>query len=196
MKHIAAAMLLLVCVNALAAGGEREKFHKAVYAFHEKQVAQHSVRTTEERGKYKGVAAGGEDYLITSYYDTATGLLLSRIQRSADNPREIHIAEVNVYDAKGTLIRDFFTSAPPWRPNYPSHAYINLHHYNGKLHSWRQFEITGEVNYESCEGELDGKRIRIGLDWTDIKPANTSTPEYHACFDGMNNNWKSYVNPN
>ncbi len=195
MKHVAAAMLFLACASAQAAGGEREKFHKAVYALHEKLIAQHSVRTTEETGKYNGVAAGGERYLITSYYDTVTGIFLSRIQRNAVNPSEIHISEVNIYDDKGKLIRDYFTSAPPWRPNYPSHAYINLHHYNGKLHSWRQFEITGEVNYESCDGELDGKQVRISLDWTDIKPGNTSSPEYHACFDGMSNEWKSFVDP-
>ena len=195
MKYVTAAMLLLACACAQGAGGEREKFHKAVYALHEKLIAQHSVRTTEEAGKYNGVAAAGERYLIISYYDTASGRLLSRIQRNAEDPNEIHISEVNIYDAKGTLIRDYLSSAPPWRPNYPSNAYINLHHYNGKLHSWRQFEITGEVNYESCDGELDGKRVRIGLDWTDIKPPRTETPEYHACFDGMSNDWRSFVDP-
>ena len=149
MKYMLTALILFTMQVAHAAGGPREEFHKAVYALHEKQIAKHKVRTEEETGEYHGVAAAGMRYRITSYYDAASGRLLSRIQRDADKPEAIHISEVNIYDANGTLVRDFFSSAPPWRPTYPSNAYINLHHYNGKLHSWRQFEITGEVNYAS-----------------------------------------------
>lgn len=195
MKFLIMVLGLQLFQVAHAAGPSRQDFHKAVYALHEQQLAKHAVRTTEEIGEYQGAAAEGFRYRITSYYDAGSGRLLSRITRDASLSEAIHLAEVNIYDADGILIRDFFSSAPPWRPTIPSHAYINLHHYNGTLHGWRQYELTGEVNYESCEGEIDGKPVRISLDWRDIKPEKTSTPAYHACFDGMNNDWKSYVVP-
>ncbi len=158
-------------------------------------VARHTVRIEETGGAYEGVAAAGYRYRITSYYDADTGRLLSRIQRDAALPEAIHIAEVNVYDAEGKVVRDYFSSAPPWRPLHPSHAYINLHHHNGGLHSFRQFELDGQVNYEFCVGELEGKPVRIALDWDGINGKAMTLPEYQACFDGMNKDWAKYSTP-
>ncbi|MBT9498309.1 MAG: hypothetical protein IV103_13905 [Zoogloea sp.] len=188
--------ILGICASQLAvAAPSRPEFHRAVYALHEQQLARHTVRTEETRGAYEGVAAAGYRYRITSYYDAATGRLLSRIQRDAALPEAIHIAEVNVYDAEGKVVRDYFSSAPPWRPLHPSHAYINLHHHNGALHSFRQFELDGQVNYEFCEGTLDGKPVRIAEDWSGIDESMRSSPEYRACFDGMSRDWARYAAP-
>ena len=189
------ALLGLCLAQSAAAAPSRPDFHRAVYALHEQQIAQRTIRTEEKSGDYNGVAAKGYRYRITTYHDMATGRQLSRIERNADLPEAIHIAEVNIYDADGRVVRDFFSSAPPWRPIHPSHAYINLHNYNGKLHSFRQFELDGRVNYEFCEGEFDGRRVRISLDWTDINEKTTATPDYRACFDGMSDDWQSYVIP-
>lgn len=188
-------LVLLFLAQAAAAAPSRPDYHRGVYALHEQQIARHTIRTTEETGDYSGAAARGYRYRITSYYDAESGRLLSRIERNADLPEAIHIAEVNIYDAEGRVVRDFFSSAPPWMPIHPSHAYINLHHYNGKLHSFRQFELDGRVNYEFCEGELDGRKVRISLDWTDINAKTAAMPAYKACFDGMSNDWESYLNP-
>lgn len=185
----------LSLAQMVSAAPSRPDYHRAVYALHEQQIARYAIRTEENAGSYQGEAARGYRYRITSYYDAATGRLLSRIERNADLPEAIHIAEVNIHDTEGRVVRDFFSSAPPWNPAYPSHAYINLHHYNGKLHSFRQFELDGRVNYEFCEGEFDGRPLRISLDGTDIKPPRSTTPEYHACFDGMRNDWEAYVTP-
>ena len=188
-------ILGLCAAQMAAAAPSRPEFHRAVYALHEQQLARHAVRTQETRGAYEGVAAAGYRYRITSYFDAASGRLLSRIQRDAMLPEAIHIAEVNIYDADGRLVRDFFSSAPPWRPQHPSHAYINLHHHNGGLHSFRQFELDGQVNYESCEGTRDGKPVRIAGDWSDHDEKIRSSPEYRACFDGMSADWARYVSP-
>lgn len=185
-----------LCVAQMSvAAPSRPEFHRAVYALHEQQIARHTVRTEETTGKYEGVAAAGYQYRITSYYEAGTGRLLSRIQRDAKLPEAIHIAEVNVYDANGNLVRDFFSSAPPWRPIHPSHAYINLHHHNGRLHSFRQYELDGQVNYEFCEGELAGKPVRIALDMGEINGEAVVSPEYRACFDGMSRDWAQYIAP-
>lgn len=198
MTHaVAIAGLLWVLVGATAAAAvpSRPDFHHVVYVLTERQIAGRAVRTTEETGSYDGAAAKDCRYRITSHYDADTGKLLSRIERNADLPEAIHIAEVNIYDADGRVVRDFFSSAPPWKPIHPSHAYINLHHYNGKLHSFRQFELDGRVNYEFCEGELGGNKVRISLDWTEINEKTAATPAYKACFDGMGNDWEPYLNP-
>jgi hypothetical protein len=188
--------IVCLCVAQMAvAAPSRPEFHRAVYALHEQQIARHAVRTEEASGKYEGIAAAGYRYRITSYYDAETGRLLSRIQRDAQVPEAIHIAEVNVYDADGRLVRDFFSSAPPWRPVHPSHAYINLHNHNGRLHSFRQHELEGQVNYEFCEGELEGKPVRIALDGDEINEKTRASPEYRACFDGMSRDWARYTAP-
>lgn len=180
---------------AIAAGPSRPEFHRAVYALHEQQIAKHKIRTEETTGNYKGLAAEGYSYRLTSYFDAETGRLLSRVQRDLERPQTIHSVEINIYDEKGRVVRDFLTVAMPWEPEHPASAYINLHQYNGGLHSWRQFELTGEVNYEFCEGELNGKRVRISLYWDDIDKNVTSTPEYKACFDGMRNDCQQYIKP-
>lgn len=185
-------VLLAPCA---AAEPSRPDFHRAVFALHERQIAQHAVRTEVKDGSYQGVAAAGYRYRITRYYDARTGRLLSSIQQDAGQSDAIHIAEVNVYDTDGKLVRDYFSSAPPWRPHHPSHAYINLHHYNDGLHSFRQFELDGRVNYEFCEGDWDGKRVRIALDWIDVDALTRSSPAYRACFDGLRADWARYVAP-
>lgn len=188
--------ILGLCAAQMAvAAPSRPEFHRAVYALHAQQLARHTVRTEETRGAYEGVAAAGYRYRITRYYDAASGRLLSQIQRDAALPEAIHIAEVNVYDAEGKVVRDYFSSAPPWRPLHPSHAYINLHHHNGGLHSFRQFELDGQVNYESCEGTLDGKPVRIAGDWSGTDGKTRNTPEYRACFDGISADWARYASP-
>ncbi len=189
-------VLAALCVaEASLAAPTRPDFHRLTYALHEKQIAQTAVRTTEETGKYNGTAAQGYKYRITSYFDAKTGKLLSKVQRDADLPEAIHITEVNVYDVQGRVIRDYLSIAPPWNPTYPSNAYLNWHHYSNKLHSFRQFELDGQVNYEFCEGELDGKPVKISLPWNDMNEETTSTPEYRACFSGMSKDWKPYLTP-
>lgn len=189
-------VIAVICASQMAlAAPSRPEFHRAVYDLHAQQLARHTVRTEETTGKYEGVAAAGYRYRITSYYDADSGRLLSRIQRDATLPEAIHIAEVNIYDADGRLVRDYFSSAPPWRPLHPSHAYLNLHHHNGGLHSFRQFELDGQVNYESCEGTLDGQPVRIAGDGSGSDDKIRTTRAYHACFDGISADWARYISP-
>lgn len=180
---------------AVLAAPTPQEFHRAVYALHLQQTAGQAIRTEEETGEYQGVAGRGFRYRVTRYYDAASGRLLSRLQRDATVEDAIHIAEVNVYDADGRLLRDYLSSAPPWRPAFPTHTYVNLHHYNGQLHSFRQFELDGRVNYEACQGQFDGHIVRIAHDVADRPAAILATPAYRACFDGLRNDWAVYVHP-
>lgn len=185
-----------LCITQVAlASPSPAEFHRAVYALHEQQLAKYTIRTEERTGEYEGSAAAGFRYRTTSYYDAKTGRLLSRVERNADRPEAVHIAEVNIHDGDGNLVRGFISISLPWAPLHPVRTWINLHHRNGKLESLRQFNLQGQVNYEFCEGELDGKHVRISLDESDINPSATGSPAYQACFDGVGRNWEQYATP-
>jgi hypothetical protein len=179
---------------AMSAEPDPVQFHSDVIALHEKQIAQHVVRTEEEAGDYEGSAAARMSYVDTRYFDAASGLLLARVRRDAGAPENVHIIEVNVYE-NGKLVRDYGSITMPWAPKLPVRTIINLHHYNGELHSFRQFDVYGDVGYESCEGKLNGRRVRISLDGKDINETSASTPAYRACFDGVSNKVAAYINP-
>lgn len=169
-------------------------FHRAVYVLHEQQIAQHQIRTEEAKGAYEGAAAARYRYTDTRYYDAASGRLLSNVRRDAAKPDYVHIVEVYLYE-KGKLVRDFGSITLPWAPLHPVRTFINLHYYNGQLHSFRQYDYFGQVGYEFCDGELAGKPVRISLDGSDIDAVATATPEYKACFSGMSTDWAQYTRP-
>ena len=188
---------ILLCglsTPALAAPTPAE-FHRAVYALHEQQTAQRELRITEERGDYEGAAAARYRYVDTRYYDAASGRLISRIRRDAAMAELVHIAEVNVYDAAGKLLRDFGSVTLPWAPAHPVRTFINLHHYHVGLHSFRQYDLSGDIGYEFCEGKWDNKPVRISLDGSDINAASTASAAYKACFDGLEKDWARYTTP-
>ena len=186
-------LLSLVSLPAFAATSPAD-FHRAVYALHERQISQGEIRTEENSGNYEGAAAARYRYVDTRYYDAASGRLLSRVQRDAADPDLVHIVEVNVYE-QGRLVRDFGSISMPWAPLHPVRTFINLHHYHGGLHSFRQYDFFGQVGYEFCEGNLAGKPVRIGLDGSDINAASTAGAEYQACFGGITQDWAQYTKP-
>jgi len=185
--------LCAVCTPAFAAPSPAD-FHRAVYALHEQQIARHQIRTEQETGSYEGAAAARYRYVDTRYFDAADGRLLSRVRRDASAPEFVHIVEVNVYE-NGRLVRDFGSIPLPWAPLQPVRTMINLHHYNGGLHSFRQFDFFGQVAYEFCEGEFAGKPVRISLDGSDINEKTTADVAYQACFGGAGRDWAAYRTP-
>lgn len=187
-------LLLALLSTPVFAEPSPADFHRAVFRLHEQQIAQRQIRTEEESGDYEGSAAARYSYVDTRYYDAASGKLVSRVRRDADDSDLVHIVEANVYE-QGRLVRDFGSVSMPWKPQQPVRTFINLHHYNGGLHSFRQYDFYGQVGYEFCEGNLAGKPVRIGLDGSDINAESTATPAYKACFEGMRKGWESFLEP-
>lgn len=187
------ALLGLITLPALAAGTPAD-FHKALYALHEQQTSGKKIRIEEEKASYEGAAAAGYRYVETSYYDAENGNLLSRIRRDAVRPEYVHIAELYMYE-NGKLVRDFGSITLPWSPLQPVRTFINFHRYNGALHSVRQYDFAGQISYESCNGDWQGKPIRLSLDSSDIDKATQATPEYKQCFDDMRIDWAQYKQP-
>lgn len=169
-------------------------FHRDVYTLQKQQLAQREIREEVEEGNYEGAAAAGYRYVDIRYYDAASGNLLSRIRHVAAKPELIHIIEVNIY-VNNKLVRDFGSISPPWSPLYPTNAYINIHQYNGELHSFRQYNISGQIDYEFCKGKFSGKPVHISLDGSDINVMNTSSIAYKNCFEGINKDWAQYRTP-
>lgn len=190
----ALAAAALVALTATAAPTPLE-FQQALAALHQQQIAGQPVRTKVVEGKYEGAAAARYRYVETSYFDAASGRLLSRVRRDAAKPNALHVIDVNVYDENGRVVRDYTSIALPWAPQNPTRGLTNLHRYNGGLHSFRQFDLAGKVSYESCEGMIDGRRIRIGLDGEDITPQATAGPDYQTCFDGLDKDASKYLTP-
>lgn len=188
-----AALLILITSPTWAAENLAD-FHREVYALHEQLIAGRNLRTEVEQARYEGSAAANFSYIETSYYDADTGLLLARVRRDAKRPEYIHIAEAYIYE-NGKLVRDFGSISLPWAPLHPARTFINLHRYHGALHSWRQYNFDGDVTYESCKGDWNGKQVKLSLDEIDIDKATKATPEYKACFDGMRTDWKQYKRP-
>ena len=186
--------LFLLCLAPAFAASSPAEFHLAVYALHKQQIAQHDVRIEGEQGNYEGANAADYRYVDTRYYDASNGKLLSRVRRDAAKPEFVHIVEVNIYE-KGRLVRDLGSVTLPWLPLNPVLTFINLHQYNGELHSFRQHDFFGEVGYEFCKGELAGKPINISFDHSDINATSTATVVYKACFDGMSKDWAQYTTP-
>ena len=186
-------LLGMTCVPAFCAASPAD-FHLAVYALHQQQIARHEIRVEEKKGNYEGSAAASYRYVETRYYDAASGHLLSSVRRDAAMPEYVHIVEVYLYE-NGKLVRDFGSITLPWAPLHPVRTFINLHQYNGKLHSFRQYDYFGQVGYEFCDGELAGKAVRISLDGSDLDRTSTSTPVYKACFDGSSTDWAKFKMP-
>ena len=184
----------LAWAGLAAAASVEQDFHHAAYALHERLIAKATVKIEREEDNYEGAAAAHYRYLDTRYYDAKDGRLLSRVRRDAAAPEFIHIVEVNVYE-NGRLARDFASVSLPWAPLQPVRTFINLHHYNGRLHSFRQYNLSGRVSYEFCEGTLAGKPVRIALDASDINATSTATLAYKTCFDGVSRDWARYKTP-
>lgn len=175
------------------------KFADEVYALHKKLVTGKEIKKVEKKGGYDGMP---EFYNEVEYIDKKTGNLISRILWETENPDQIHVIEVNVYDNKNRVSRSYTAAFLPGYRNAPNQTLIHLYNYNDKkLKAFRTFDASGERIYEQCEGEYKGKQVWISLEDVDIAAAeNTPTsimfkPEYKACFTGLQKVCGDYVRP-
>lgn len=163
-------------------------FADAVVALHERQVKAHRVRTEESVGGYAGMP---DFYREVRYFDAESGRLLSKVQYEREGPGEVHAIEVYVYGPDGRLLRDYAAAFLPGYRNAPVQTLVNLHHYNGGLHAFRQFDASGARIYEACEGTWQGRPVSIRLFEDDLHDTEgdgarvMASAEYRACFEGL-----------
>jgi len=170
------------------------RFAESLLALHKRRAMEAEVNTTETAGGYYQMP---DFYREVRYTDAASGRLLAIIQWEAKNPDALHSIELFVHDAEGRVIRDYLARFLPGHRNAPVQAVVNLHGYGGNMHGFRQFDITGELIYESCRGEFFGDKVDISLD-EDLLPPPVevkSSEPYRACFDFVPPEAGKYMDP-
>lgn len=163
-------------------------FADGLYRLHRQQLGGRNVREVEQVGGYAGLP---EFYREVSYYDADTGRLLSRIQWERAHAERIHSIEVYVYGNDGRLARDYLAWYLPDARNAPRQTAVNLHHYAGDLHGWRQFDASGNRIYEKCSRTPDEKPL-FDLSGEDHIAHAEGNPrsvvysgEYRRCFGNL-----------
>ena len=163
-------------------------FVENIYQLHLSQIqlSNGNVRTEEEIGGYPN---NEEFFNETRYYNTESGKLLSRIQREVKNEKNIHLIEVFVYDDRDRVKLDYLGVYLPEFRNAPIQTLINIHHYNDKLHAFRQFDASGAHIYEQCKGSLFNDTVFISFDEDEMNNLNgvmqteNESNQYLSCFE-------------
>jgi len=215
-RHVIKVLLLLVSVSTASAyenlsttdnehARTWKSFAEKVYQLHERQLAGRSIRTTRTPGGYMNHP---NCYVEVSYFDEATGLLLSRIKWRTEHPDTTHVIEVFVYDEQQRLLRDYTVAYVAAFYNHlragadiPNQALVNMHNHNGELSAFRSFDANGTFAYEACSGEYEGRPVDISLDDEEINGIGADPngllkrKEYKACFGGMPATAGEYLDP-
>jgi len=161
------------------------RFADKVMNLHHKQIAGRNVKVEERVGEYGGEAAKGLRFRERRYVDSTSGKTLSVVRTDRRDSSEIHIGEVFIHDSDGRIMRDYAFIYLPWARGAPIRTFINLHHYPEGLHAYRQFDASGDLTFESCEGEIEGQRVRIRLSDDEIHEFDRQSSAYQACFQGI-----------
>lgn len=163
-------------------------FAERVYTLHKQEIRKFDIKTITRVGGYYREP---RFYKEVKYIDKKSGRLISTIQWERKNPDRIHWIEVNIYDAKGRVARDYSAAYLTFSRNAPQGTTINFHAYHKALHAFRQFDATDDLAYEFCNGTYKGKPVDIRLDYVEILEAEDqpdgpfSKPEYKVCFAGL-----------
>ena len=176
-------------------------FVTELYELHLNKINKVPFTTSELTDGYGGGFANKNFYREISYFNKNTNKLISKIQWEVDNPDTIHTIEVFLYDNQGQVKTDFYARYLPYARNAPVQTLINLHNYNDKLHSFRQFDANGELIYETCRGQFFDKKINLHLDDEEILDFRTNNSDeflneaYAACFLNVAKEAATYLSP-
>jgi len=166
------------------------KFTDYLYQIHQQQLKEHKVYSTSVIGGYPT----NKDYYVEKrYYDKESNKLLSIIQWEKDN--KIHTIEIYKYDNQGRVTRDYLSAYLPTFRNAPIQTLINIHSYNDELHSYRQFDASGYLIYEQCEGNLFNQKILLSIDEDEFNSDIIESEEYLACFNQSKSTVGKFINP-
>jgi len=207
LKNILLLFVIIISTNSYAVSSVKEDsqhvnawnaFADNVYQLHQFNLKNVSIRTEQDDGGYSGKENFFEE---TRYYDDKSGNLLSRIQREKSGSNKIHLIEVFIYDQHGRVKIDYLAAFLPDFRNAPIQTLISIHRYNDLLHAFRQFDASGALINEQCEGELFNEKVFITLDEDEIinrheiLVSDIETNQYHSCFEFLPKQAGDYLSP-
>lgn len=161
---------------------------KTLNAFAESLLAIHrhwaETRNIKESTRTGGYHRMPDFYREVEHRDTKTGLLLSRVKWEREIPENLHSIDVFFYDEKGRVTVDYTATYLTDFRNAPIQALVNLHHYDGDLWAFRQFDTSGDRTFERCEGTYFSETVEMWLNEEDIivPPDDLRQDFYTACF--------------
>jgi len=176
-------------------------FVTELYQLHTYLINHHSIMTRSRTGGYGGIFSNKNFYREISYFDRNTNKVISKIQWEIDNPETIHAIEVYLYNKQGQVKTDYYARFLPHARNAPVQTLINLHNYNDDLHSFRQFDASGELIYETCRGKFFNEIINLHLDDEEIHHFRSENDDeilneaYSACFLNVSRSAEHYLHP-
>lgn len=168
--------------------------------FNEKRLAQVEHVVEETIGGYGGVMNDMEYFRDIRAYDASSGKLLSSIKWETRNPEVLHMVDIYVYDDQGRLLREYNASYLPGHTNAPYETMINLHYHDEDLHSFRQFDASGEVLYQQCTGKIGDQPVALAHEYYEMPDSLSDVPAhlrevYRACFDEVPDTAHPYTDP-
>lgn len=173
-------------------------FFNSLLELHKQYISSHDIEKKESLGGYVNQP---NFYREVSYYDKKSQRLLSKIQWEQKNPQQAHLVEIYIYDDQGRVDRDYLAVYLPGSRNAPIQTLINLHQYADDLHSYRQFDASGNRIYEHCERGKKNHNILIALEDDDIAMARRGLDNgvdkkiYQQCFEGIEETAINYLQP-
>jgi hypothetical protein len=166
----------------------------------EQRLAQVEHVIEETISGYGGVMNDMEYFRDIRAYDASSGKLLSSIKWETRNPDVLHMVDIYIYDDQGRLLREYNASYLPGHTNAPYETLINLHYHDGALHSFRQFDASGELLYQQCTGEFADEPVALAHEYYDMPDDLADVPAqlhgvYRACFDEAPDSAHPYTDP-
>ncbi len=175
-------------------------FVEEIYRVHEKRLEKREYYTTEKIGGYGGMTNNLEFYNEINYYDSKTRKLLSTIKWERENPENIHMIDLYIYDEKGRVKRSYSASYLPSRRVSPLETVVTLHFYSNGTHSLREFDAQNVNIYEQCNNINDETETYFAFHYEDIPESYTELEEgvrdlYRACFSNASKTAEPYISP-
>lgn len=159
-------------------------FANSLYTLHLSQLERHTFTTRSRLGGYSNTP----DFYEEITYLDANNRVLSRIQWERKT-NKIHVIEVYIYNKAGKLVRDYLAAYLPDFRNAPIQTLVNFHYQNDELHSFRQFDASGALIYEQCEGTFFDEPVFMSFEEDDFYASSEvaskifESETYLSCFE-------------
>ncbi|MDH5178403.1 MAG: tetratricopeptide repeat protein [Gammaproteobacteria bacterium] len=174
------------------------RFSDALLKLHHWYQGKHEIKEVSTTAGYAGQP---DFYTEVQYFDKQSQRLLSTVQWERGVKDRVHMIAVYIYDNQGRVVRDYLAAWLPQGRNAPVQTLINFHYYNDELHSYRQFDASGNHIYEQCQGRYFNEQVMVSTDEDDFDtaygdgPGQTGMETYLACFEMLPKEAGRYRHP-